>query len=187
MGLSWLVKTGITIGIRVAVSAVGYVIRRRTERSSRARSSEQNNPPPTTNYHTYNADTQNQDQNDLKSCVSFFEDGMEMLLTSLDQISRGNMDAAETNTEGIRVHGLAHEIDVLAALKLVFTADIHRLKTVSKESFAWAKSSFKAARDDATRAFNNESLSINDRLSAAKVRSQTVGGNFSWISVRARW
>ena len=103
-----------------------------------------------------------------------------MLQTSLDQISCGDMDAAETNTEGIRVYGLAHKIDVLAALKRdVFTADVHRLKTVSKESFAWAKSSFKAARDDATRAFNNKSLSINDRLLAAKVRSQTARGNFS--------
>ncbi len=186
--VEWLVKTGVTIGIQAGVSAVGYVIRRSMEESSRAENSEQNNPPPTTNYHIYNADTQNQDQKDLKSCHSFFEEGTQMLLTSLDQISRGNMDAAETNTEGIRVHGLAHKIDVLAALKRdVFTADVHRLKTVSKESFAWAKSSFKAARDDATRAFNNKSLSINDRLSAAKVRSQTARGNFSWISVRARW
>ena len=53
-----------------------------------------------------------------------------MLLTSIDQILCRDM-GAETNAEGIRVHGLrlVRNVDILAALERdVFTADVNKVK-----------------------------------------------------------
>ena len=112
----------------------------------------------------------NQGEKDLNSCLSFFEEGLEMLVTSLDRISCGDQSdqRTEANTEGIQ---LADRIESLAALdRDVFTAEVDKLKSISKESFAWAKSSFKAARDDGTRAFYSKALGLDERLIVAKVR-----------------
>jgi hypothetical protein len=112
----------------------------------------------------------NQGEKDLNSCLSFFEEGLEMLVTSLDRISCGDQ-RTEANTEGIQLHRLADRIESLAALdRDVFTAEVDKLKSISKESFAWAKSSFKAARDDGTRAFYSKALGVGERLIVAKVR-----------------
>ena len=112
----------------------------------------------------------NQGEKDLNSCLSFFEEGLEMLVTSLDRISCGDQ-RTEANTEGIQLHRLADRIESLAALdRDVFTAEVDKLKSISKESFAWAKSSFKAARDDGTRAFYSKALGVGERLIVAKLR-----------------
>jgi hypothetical protein len=171
MPIGWLAKTLISSGLKAGVAGASYALKNDSSQSRSRRYSP--SPPLTRSYHihTYKADTTNQDEKELKSCLSFFEEGMEMLVTSLDRISCGDK-RTEANTEAIQLHEfIADRIDSLAALdRDVFTAEVDKLKSISKESFAWAKSSFKAARDDGTRAFNNEALSVKNRLLAAKVR-----------------
>jgi hypothetical protein len=176
MPLGWLAKTAISAGIKCGTSLAADAITRPD--TSRAEAS----VPPTRHYHynhyyhyNVNINIKSQDGKDLRSCLSFFDEGMKMFLTCLDRVSCENLSDQCTATTDVETTGIAHEIDILAALggRDVFTADVDKLKSVSMESFAWAKSSFRAAREDATRAFNDKELVINARVLAAKVRFHT--------------
>lgn len=165
MPLSFLAKTLITAGTRAAASGIGYAIKNNSQHNLNSRRVE-------TYHHIYDVSSRNWDKKDryLKSCLSFFKEGMQMFLTSLDQISCGDQP------KGNRVQELPNVSEILVALlcDTVFTVDLDKLKSISKESFEWAKSSFKAARDDATRALSNEALGSDDRLLAAQVRTTSI-------------
>ena len=163
MPLGFLAKTLITAGAKAAVSGVGYAIKNNSNNSASTSSILYRRVE--VNTHIYRVDSKKQDDKNLKSCLSFFEEAMQMFLASLDRISCG-----------YRVKELSNVSEVLVALDCiaVFTVDVDKLKSISTESFEWAKASFKAARDDATRAFSNEALNSDDRLLAAQVRKTNV-------------
>ena len=117
-------------------------------------------------YNTYHIDTNDkrlQNEKDLRSCITLFNEGMEVLFASLNRIECGERpDSCDRMTNRANILG--------DRIRGVFgSADVDKLKTVSKESFEWAKSSFKSARVDATRAFVNEALDRDYRLLAARV------------------
>ena len=166
MPLSFLAKTLITAGAKAAASGFGYAIKNNSQHSPNLSRRVE------TYHHIYDVTSRNCDKKDryLKSSLSFFEEGMQMFLTSLDQISCGDQP------KGNRVQELSNVSEILVALlcDTVFTVDLDKLKSISKESFEWAKSSFKAARDDATRALSNGALGSDDRLLAAQVRTTLI-------------
>ena len=168
MPLGFLAKTLITTGAKAAVSGVGYAIKNNSNNSASTSSSLYRRVE--VNTHIYRVDSKKQDDKNLKSCLSFFEEAMQMFLASLDRISCGYQG------KGNRVKELSNVSEILVALDCiaVFTVDVDKLKSISKESFECAKASFKAARDDATRAFSNEALNSDDRLLAAQVRKTNL-------------
>ena len=113
MPLGFLAKTLITAGAKAAVSGVGYAIKNNSNNSASTssilyRRVEVNN-------HIYRVDSKKQDDKNLKSCLSFFEEAMQMFLASLDRISCG-----------YRVKELSNVSEILVALDCiaVFTVDV---------------------------------------------------------------
>jgi hypothetical protein len=90
MPLGWLAKTAISAGINGATSlAVDAITRPDTSRAEAS-------VPPTRHYHYnhyyhYNVNIKSQDGKDLRSCLSFFAEGMKMFLTCLDRVSCENL------------------------------------------------------------------------------------------------
>ncbi|XP_028396168.1 uncharacterized protein LOC114520144 isoform X2 [Dendronephthya gigantea] len=102
-------------------------------------------------------------EKDLRSCISLFNEGLGMLMVALNRI-RERPESCD------RMAREENVLDLGAVVCDVFSAVLNELKIVSKESFEWAKSSFKSAREDATRAYVNEALNTEKRLLAAMVR-----------------
>ena len=106
---------------------------------------------------------------DLLSSYSFLQEGIQLLNVCLEKfeqkavVNEGNDDRGETS----RMPS-GDESDILnEALKL--SQAMGKFQIVSKE-FESAKKRFKDARKEATHAFCNEGLNIQDRIFAAKLR-----------------
>ena len=106
---------------------------------------------------------------DLLSSYSFLEEGVQLLNVSFEKfeqkamVNEGNDDRGETS----RMPS-GGESDILNEALELFQA-MEKLQIVSKE-FESAKKRFKDARKEATHAFCNEALSVQDRIFAAKLR-----------------
>ena len=160
MPFSWLQKTLITAGVNSCASLAVYAIKK--------------------------ADSSRPNVNaDLYRCINFFNQGMQRLLNSLDRIScEDNSDVCTATNVESTSHALTcenGEPDILAVLDRlcdVFTTEIHlngnAAKFVSMEGFVWAKTSFRAAQADATKAVQNKGIHITNRILAAKVRILSV-------------
>ena len=105
---------------------------------------------------------------DLKASYSFLEEGVELLNLTLDQSTedRKASEGSADETKGV-INCTASGV-LNAALSL--PQEIQRLKISSDKRFVSAQDRFKASREAATHAFNNESLSIKDRIMACKLR-----------------
>ena len=108
---------------------------------------------------------------DLFSSYSFFKEGVELFNISVDKSNLDEKDAVSNETgensgEGSGMPSSGKSGILSEALQ--FSNAIGKLKI--NEEFAFAKERFKDARKKATEAFSNESLSIEDRLFAAKLR-----------------
>ena len=98
---------------------------------------------------------------DLLSSYSFLQEGVQLLNVSLD---KSKDDCGETS----RMPSADESTDIMnKALELSHV--MGKLKIVSSESES-AKKRFKDARKEATHAFCNEALNIQDRIFAAKLR-----------------
>ena len=106
---------------------------------------------------------------DLKASYSFLKEGVELLNLTLDQSTEDQMASEGSADETTRVVTDCTASGILnAALSLPQV--VQRLKISSDKRFISAQECFKASRETATHAFNNESLSIKDRVIACKLR-----------------
>ena len=105
---------------------------------------------------------------DLKASYSFLEEGVELLNLTLDQSTEDQKasEASADETKGVISCTASGVLN--AALSLPH--EIQRLKISSDKGFVSAQDRFKASREAATHALNNESLSIKDRIMACKLR-----------------
>jgi hypothetical protein len=109
---------------------------------------------------------------DLLSSYSFLQEGVQLLNVSLDK-SKDEQKAVQSETqddrgETSRMPSGDESADIFnKALQL--RSAVGKLKIVSNES-EYAKKRFKDARKEATHAFCNEALNIQDRIFAAKLR-----------------
>lgn len=168
---TWIVKTLVGAAISLAVKESVNLIKDKRQKANQ----------PSNIYQQYitiskpvstSSSLVRKDQ--LTTSMSFFEEGIQMLQLSLEKLAdaENNGDKKEGNEQPHR--STAAQTDPFVVL---FGCDvqeiakgIRKLKTVSGESFEWAKSSFKAAREEATKTFNNTSLTTKDRIQAAKLR-----------------
>ena len=105
---------------------------------------------------------------DLKASYSFLEEGVELLNLTLDQSTEDQKASEGSADETTRAINCTASGVLNAALSLPH--EIQRLKISSDKRFVSAQDRFKASREAATHAFNNESLSIKDRIMACKLR-----------------
>ena len=105
---------------------------------------------------------------DLKASHSFLKEGVELLNLTLDPLEKAQRASASSADEATRVVNDTASGVLNAALSL--PQEIQRLKTSSDKRFVSSQECFKASREAATHAFNNESLSIKDRIMACKLR-----------------
>ena len=109
---------------------------------------------------------------DLLSSICFLQEGVNRLYQSLFQVD-SNENTAESPKQATLVEaasftdtGPDSPVNQVIALLNAITS----LKIRSKERFKSAIESFKLARENATKAFCNEALSIEDRIQASQVR-----------------
>ena len=105
---------------------------------------------------------------DLKASYSFLKEGVELLNLTLDQSTEDQKASEVSADETTRVINCTASGVLNAALSL--PQEIQRLKISSDKRFASAQDCFKDSRKTATHAFNNDSLSIKDRIMACKLR-----------------
>ena len=110
---------------------------------------------------------------DLLSSYSFLKEGVELFNISIDKsnLDEKNAVSSETGEAGGEESGRPRSVQssiLNEALQL--SNAVGKLKINSDKEFESAKERFKDARKKATEAFCNESLSIEDRLFAAKLR-----------------
>ena len=117
---------------------------------------------------------------DLLASISFLKEGVCLLNQSLDTArDHGALPFAQEHKKDVaEAEGLTmvEASDSNDGRNSVFTEAlalpeaIKRFRITSPKSLTSALSSFKAAREEATRAFSNETLSTEDRILAAKLR-----------------
>ena len=105
---------------------------------------------------------------DLKASYSFLKEGVELLNLTLDQSTEDRKASEGSADETTRVINCTASGLLNAALSLPQV--VQRLKISSDKRFASAQDCFKDSRKTATHAFNNDSLSIKDRIMACKLR-----------------
>ena len=105
---------------------------------------------------------------DLDSSFSFLKEGIELLNIVLDKSSKDMKTSEGPLNEAASIVNASASGVLNAALSLPRV--VQRLKISSEERFVSAKDCFKASRESATHAFNNESLSIKNRIMACKLR-----------------
>ena len=105
---------------------------------------------------------------DLKASYSFLKEGVELLNLTLDQSAKDQKASEVSADETTRVINCTASGVLNAALSL--PQEIQRLNISSDERFVSSQVNFRASREAATHAFNNESLSIKDRIMACKLR-----------------
>ncbi|XP_028406579.1 uncharacterized protein LOC114529053 [Dendronephthya gigantea] len=108
----------------------------------------------------------------LLSSLLFLEEGINGLYQSLQQFNaseKGSESTEQATSAGATSSeetGLVSQINEVTSLIKAFNS----LKIHSKERYLSAIESFKLARENATKAFSNEALSIEDRIQATQVR-----------------
>ena len=105
---------------------------------------------------------------DLDSSFSFLKEGIELLNIVLDKSSKDMKTSDGPLNEAASIVNASASGVLNAVLSL--HQGIQRLKVSSEKLFASAEDCFKASRERATDAFNNKSLSIEDRIMACKLR-----------------
>ena len=105
---------------------------------------------------------------DLKASYSFLKEGVELLNLTLGQSNEDQKASEGSADETTRVINCTASGVLNAALSL--PQEIQRLKISSNKRFVSSQDRFKASRERATDAFNNESLSIKDQIMACKLR-----------------
>lgn len=170
MPLQWLLKSAVKSGVDAAVSAgVTRAIMGKPSGGTTTIVNQYDNSSRNYTYQINTKDKQLENEKDFDSCLGLFNEGMEVLLASLDRIQRGEQPESVDRMAHVS-HECMVEANILRALKRdIFSAYASELKTVSKGGFEWAKSSFKSAGVDAARAFSNKALDQDHRLLAAKV------------------
>ena len=110
---------------------------------------------------------------DLLSSISFLKEGLCLVNFAIQKVT-DNEEAKEEDDEKEEeawcILNHSGNFVVYETWPLVLPEAAKKLKITSQESFASAKASFKAAREKATEAFNNEALCIEDRILATKLR-----------------
>ena len=102
---------------------------------------------------------------DLLSSYSFLREGVELLNVCLDRSTHSTQDN--------RVESSTMSSDVASAILnevLEMTRAVEKLKIKSCSEYKSARKRFEDARKEATKAFCNEALKIEDRIFAAKLR-----------------
>ena len=114
---------------------------------------------------------------DLLSSVSFLKEGLTFLNLSQDESTDGETSSKQKQNEDFDQAEASTMMAVAApssvfneACSLALSKEIRKLNIVSGERFASAMRSFLEANKEATRAFNNEALSTEDRIMATKLR-----------------
>ena len=106
---------------------------------------------------------------DLLSSISFLKEGLCLVNFAIQKVT-DNEEAKEEDDEKEEeawcILNHSGNFVVYETWPLVLPEAAKKLKITSQESFASAKASFKAAREKATEAFNNEALCIEDRILA---------------------
>ncbi len=132
---------------------------------------------------------------DLLASRCFLEEGIDLLLLALDEMkekettedeANGVQNVESTTTETTPTASTMttapttptsatatttnenKSVDLNQAIALIHA--VQKLKNTSSNRFVSAKECFKAAREEATRAFCNEALKLVDRIMAAKLR-----------------
>jgi hypothetical protein len=109
---------------------------------------------------------------DLLVSCSFLQEGVQLLNVSLDK-SEDDQKAMVNESKDTRgkASGMLSgtEFGILSEASEL-SHDIGKLKLVSQNHFKSAKKRFQEAREEATHAFCNEALNIQDRIFAAKLR-----------------
>ena len=109
---------------------------------------------------------------DLLSSYSFLQEGVQLLNVCLDK-SEDEQKAMVNESKDTRVKAsgiLSRTVSDISSEVLELSRYIGKLKLVSRNTFKSAKKRFQEAREEATHAFCNEVLSIQDRIFAAKLR-----------------
>lgn len=164
MVVHWIVKVLVGAG-------VGFAFREVRNATTKRKPDQQQVHHHYEYVHVQHPHTNDDVRKDLKSSLSFFEEGTAMLQRTLDRMAGVNNDG-ETKELKTEKCGpiMTGKTDLSVSGLQALAVDVKAMKAIAGEDFAWAKSSFKAARDDATRAFHNEALSTQDRILAAKLR-----------------
>ena len=121
---------------------------------------------------------------DLLASHCFLKEGIDLLIIALDEVkdeqtskdeANGLQDVGSTaTTTTAATAGTAttknesDSVDLNEAIAL--SNAIQKLRNASNDRLVSAKECFKAAREEATRAFCNEALKLSDRIMAAKIR-----------------
>ena len=101
---------------------------------------------------------------DLLSSYSFLREGVELLNVCLDRSTHSTQDRGESSTMSSDVaSAIFNEV-------LELTLAVEKLKIESCTEYESAKERFKDTRKEATKAFCNEGLKVEDRIFAAKLR-----------------
>ena len=110
---------------------------------------------------------------DLLCSISYLKEGFCLVnLAPLEVADIEETKEVKDNLQDEASSILKHASEA-SSLVHVLSAAAKKLKITSEGSFATAKPSFKLAYEKATEAFNNEALSIEDRIFATKVRMIT--------------
>ena len=110
---------------------------------------------------------------DLLAAVDSFETGVRFLFQALDVKSSGEASAATEKTSvGIK----EENVDLADVVRIVsFASEMEKIQKIdldeaTKIKFSQAEKRFKMAREEATKASNNEALEVFDRITAIRCR-----------------
>ena len=110
---------------------------------------------------------------DLLAAVDSFETGVRFLFQALDVKPSGEASAATEKTSvGIK----EENVDLADVVKIVsFASEMEKIQKIdldeaTKIKFSQAEKRFKMAREEATKASNNEALEVFDRITAIRCR-----------------
>ena len=106
---------------------------------------------------------------DLHSSLSFLNEGIRLLSSALDKPNVYQKTIASSVDEAPTVSNNAASTRILSEAVSLRHA-FERLKITSKEQLDSAKACFQRSRESATDAFNNQSLTIKERIMACKIR-----------------
>ena len=112
---------------------------------------------------------------DLRSSCSFLEEGVRTLNLTLDEAKDEQITTGEPNdapNEGSQTTATNGSESGILNEVIALSHAIQKLNNISSANgrLVSAKERFKAALEEATRAFSNEALSLPDRITAAKLR-----------------
>ena len=98
---------------------------------------------------------------DLGASISFFKEGLVFLSKVLNMETSSGKNISRTATAAVNTSSLTEELKSL---------DLTKLDDSDKEALSDARKRFDDARREATRAFNNEALTLSDRILHEELR-----------------